>query len=725
VRQHRFLLGVATAAHQVEGNLTNNDWALFTTTPAIIARVKALSRLAPGNLDVQLQPAEEAVLHADLDTFTQDLSRAKLLGINAYRFSVEWSRLQPTPDAIDPTALTEYYVPVVRALVAQGIEPLITLNHMSLPTWVLTPPTTSKPILRFCGPSVASKADPGFQASLRGWENPATIDKFLDFVRLVVETLKDEGVRYWLTFDEPVASMIGIGYLAGVWPPGFSLAGAMAKQVYFTVLRVHVRVYDLIKSLDPTAQVGVAHAMFYCKPSTGFSLFNPRAATEQVDYFYNEHLLNTLTSGRVDVTIHRKPARRVYQECDQFFGIDPAQWKPKLDFIGLNYYRGVYVYPELPTILLAPYVGGAFTENLTGRREPYGLLNDLGWEIYPEGLYQLLKRLHTRYGLPLMITENGMCETEDRNRAPYIVAHLEQVHRAQAEGVAVLGYMYWSLVDTFEWSYHYIPAARFGLFTIDRDTRDPMGQRILRRRITEGALALRFLAQGGELSLAAARFGSIDVLGERVQLPTKSPGALWVGTAQGKELSLYLTRLTPAGATPTHLLGMVFDGDARRWIHLDELAWDAASKQLIAFQRFGLGVPERAYAATLIGDDFFGSYTQAGTTYAWQARRAWLEGIWTNTSPLGTMAFSHVSRWEAPLPVRTSDWWRGKFFMDGSWRPLDAVTVQGANVTITTQQGSCCSIYLTATVAQDVMQGTANVLGGRWQATRVADDVLL
>jgi len=75
--------------------------------------------------------------------------------------------------------------------------------------------------------------------------------------------------------------------------------------------------------------------------------------------------------------------------------------------------------------------------------------------------------------------------------------------------------------------------------------------------------------------------------------------------------------------------------------------------------------------------------------------------------------------------VRTSDGWRGKFFMDGSWRPLDAVTVQGANVTITTQQGPCCSIHLTATVVQDVMQGTANVLGGRWQATRVADDVLL
>ncbi|HLZ59977.1 MAG TPA: family 1 glycosylhydrolase, partial [Ktedonosporobacter sp.] len=140
-------------------------------------------------------------------------------------------------------------------------------------------------------------------------------------------------------------------------------------------------------------------------------------ATKQVDYFYNEHLLNTLTSGRVDIAIHHKEARRVYQESSQFFGIDPAQWKPKLDFIGLNYYRGVYVYPELPTALLAQYVGGAFTENLTGGYEPHGLLNDLGWEVYPDGLYQLLTRLHIRYRLPLLVAENGMAEATDHNRA--------------------------------------------------------------------------------------------------------------------------------------------------------------------------------------------------------------------------------------------------------------------------------------------------------------------
>src|SRR5579859_3432479 len=412
-----FFWGVATAAHQVEGNLTNNDWAYFTTSPAIVARVNALSHLGPGHMDVHLQPAGEAVRHANLDTFREDLSRAKLLGINAYRFSIEWSRLQPTPDAIDYTALTEYYVPLVRTLVAEGIEPFITLHHMSLPSWVLTPPTANKPLLRFFGPRVASRADPAFQSSLRGWENPGTIDKFLDVVHLVVKTLKEEGVHYWFTFDEPVASQIGIGYLAGIWPPGFSLSGETARQVYFNVLRAHVRIYDLIKSLDSTAHVGVSHALFYCKPSTGFSLSSKRLATKQVDYFYNEHLLNTLTSGRVDIAIHHKEARRVYQESSQFFGIDPAQWKPKLDFIGLNYYRGVYVYPELPTALLALYDGGAFTENLTGGYEPHGLLNDLGWEVYPDGLYQLLTRLHIRYRLPLLVAENGMAEATDHNRA--------------------------------------------------------------------------------------------------------------------------------------------------------------------------------------------------------------------------------------------------------------------------------------------------------------------
>ncbi|MEO7020815.1 MAG: family 1 glycosylhydrolase [Ktedonobacteraceae bacterium] len=719
-----FLWGIATAAHQVEGNLLHNDWTHFTTTPAIVERVNALSRLGPGKLTVELQPAEEALLHGELETFLHDLARAKLLGVNAYRLSIEWSRLQPTPDAFDDLAMTEYYLPAIRAMKAAGIEPVITLAHMTLPLWVMTPPVTSKRMLGFLGPKVASRKDAGFQASLRGWENPVTIDKFLVMVQYVIEACKDEGVRYWITFNEPVASMIGIGYLAGIWPPGFSLEGALAKKVYFNVLRAHVRTYDLIKQLEPNASVGIAHAMFYCKPSTGRSPFSPRDVTKQVDYFYNEHFLNSLTSGRVDVSIHYKKARRIYQKSDRFFGIPSAEWKSKLDFIGMNYYRGVYVYPVLPMVWLAPFVGGAFTEDLTGRDEPFGLLNDLGWEIYPEGLYKILKRVHTDYGLPLMVTENGMPEVEDHNRSAYLVAHLEQVQRAQAEGITVLGYFYWSLIDTFEWSYHYIPQSRFGLFTVDRETLNAKGEHSWRRRSTEGALAMRFLAHGGDLSQAAERFGSITDVGDKVTLPTKSPGGLWLGTLDGQEVSLYLTQLTPAGVTSAQMLGMVFDGATRQWITLDELVWDAATKQLSGCHPATQFAPERYYLATLTDDDFVGTATQAGIASTWQAQRCWLEGMWTSTSSLGTLVLSYMGRWESPLPAGGSDSWRGKFFQNDCWQLLDSVTVQDGTITITAHQGKDDPIKLTATIQRDTLQGAEDSTGGAWQATRVADDVL-
>jgi hypothetical protein len=192
--------------------------------------------------------------------------------------------------------------------------------------------------------------------------------------------------------------------------------------------------------------------------------------------------------------------------------------------------------------------------------------------------------------------------------------------------------------------------------------------------------------------------------------------------ADGKEISLYLTRLTTLQAPRIPLLGMVFESDTRQWIPLDGLTWDVTTRQLSGFHTSYPGIPERAYVATLIGDDFVGSYTQEGTTTAWQARRVWLEGVWASTSPLGIVALSHIHRWEAPLPEGTCDGWHGKFFLDGSWHPLESVKVQETNITMTAQQDSRYPILLTATVLQERMQGHAE--RKPWQAKRVSDDVL-
>src|SRR3984893_5907440 len=201
-KQVRFLWGVATSAYQVEGNVTTNDWDYFTHSSAIRARVEAISHI--GNADIKLGGPGIAADHWDLGVFGQDLQRASDLGINAYRFSLEWSRIQPNrPASIDPgvpygeadydSAAIVHYQEMLAMIRGKGMEPIVTLNHFTLPKWVLTPPTSTFD-------------NKEFQASLRGWENEATIDAFVKFVQLVVPNFKDD-VGYWVTLNEPTGVM--------------------------------------------------------------------------------------------------------------------------------------------------------------------------------------------------------------------------------------------------------------------------------------------------------------------------------------------------------------------------------------------------------------------------------------------------------------------------------------------------------------------------------------
>ena len=182
------------------------------------------------------------------------------------------------------------------------------------------------------------------------------------------------------------------------------------------------------------------------------------------------------------------------QTSQQFFGLP---FKPRLDFIGINYYRSVYVlrdpgYEAFSAAFGSDFMGGYFKQEMRRSGHEHHLLNDLTWEIYPRGLYALLKEMHERYRKPVLITENGIAEENDRNRAAYIVSHLQQTLRAVQEGVDVLGYLHWSIVDNFEWFEHYNPEARFGLFTVDPGPGSNSGAP-LRRHITEGALALQYM----------------------------------------------------------------------------------------------------------------------------------------------------------------------------------------------------------------------------------------
>ena len=197
----------------------------------------------------------------------------------------------------------------MRSFARRGLKPIVTLNHLTLPLWVLTPPTV--PLTMGAAGAVNVMADAGFNASLQGWENPKTVDAFIRYVNRVVDEFKDK-VDTWITLNQPAASMIGIGYIGGVWSPGF-LDGDRGKKAYFNLLHAHARAYDEIKAkyspADPV-KVGIAHGMLFAKPpdvrdvlQSAGTLNGSDEIRRQFDYFMNWHFLNSLLSDEIDITL--------------------------------------------------------------------------------------------------------------------------------------------------------------------------------------------------------------------------------------------------------------------------------------------------------------------------------------------------------------------------------------------------------------------------------------
>lgn len=702
-----FLWGVATAGYQVEGRTQGNDWDVFTTSPGIQQRFKVVEDVA--RFDTNLHAPGEAVNHFDLDVLREDLDRACALGLNAYRFSIEWGRVQPRKptgaDAGFDAAALAYYDTVLKELHQRRLTPVVTLSHLSLPVWVLDPPRTLIP-----------SEDEPFRASLRGWESAATVAAYLRYVRHVVERYRGS-VHWWLTLNEPVGSVVGLGYVAGIWPPGFILDGNRAKDAYFNLLRAHAQAYDAIKALQPGASVGLAHAMLYAKRVKEPGLGNAHdGAKNQFDYFNTWHLLNALVHGKVDTAIHRRAGSQTVlapQEVAGFLGVDAGPWRPRLDFIGINYYRAVYVYQHAVVALAVPFLDGAFENDVRTTEEHHGVVSDLGWEHFPDGLYQHLARLHRDYGLPVLVSENGLAERTDRNRAAYTLAHLTQVQRALKDGVAVKGYLHWTLVDNFEWHEGYRPEARFGLFTVDRDRRDARGQHP--RHITEGALALAHAVAERSVGPAVRKFGTVTVDGHRVRPPVRTPGAVWHGElAEGVPFTLCLDRLEVGG-----WLGLLFDAKRARWLRLEGVEWDAAARRLLFSHPAHTGTPSRSFEATVEGDSLRGTLRDAGVPRPWHARRDALFGVWDDgTSRLvlanleGEARGGLRAKWLRPLPRE-------------AWRSVPLAARTGPELRLTLPG----SWSLTATLEDGALKGRRVPLpatpGGElpFHAFRLPDDV--
>jgi beta-glucosidase len=348
--------------------------------------------------------------------FKDDFKLIKSLGQNMHRVSIEWSRVEPEPGQWDEEAL-KHYIDVIHSLKANGIEPMVTLHHFTTPSWLEKDGT---------------------------WQSSEIIPAFERYARKVAERLVGE-VTYWVTLNEPVLVCFK-GYVEGEWPPGKSNFGAGLK-VLRNMLEAHGRAYQALheeaEKSSKQIQVGIAKHM------RSFDAARPGNRLDQWVCKVQGFLLNHLFF-RVIQTGVLPPPLGLYKKVPHL--------KDTQDFIGLNYYsRGVNRF-----CLRSP--GALFGREVSPENVPK---NSLGWEVYPEGIYRVLKEL-VQYSKPIIITENGMATNKDEERVQYIKDHLIQVRRAIGEGVDVRGYLYWSLMDNFEWLEGFEP--RFGLVEIDYGT---------------------------------------------------------------------------------------------------------------------------------------------------------------------------------------------------------------------------------------------------------------
>ncbi len=341
----------------------------------------------------------------------EDLDRAAESGQNAHRLSVEWSRIQPAPDRWDEDALDRYRE-MLRGLKERNLTPLVTLHHFSEPVWF---------------------------AEQGGWENEEAPGAFEKYTRKVVEALK-EYATYWITINEP-NNIIALHYLRGTRPPGKQSFGT-AMQVARILIRSHAAAYRVIHSLQPQARVGATIFQLGFLPSKSWFPPDSWAASMQF-HMYNNLFPFAMTRGATPL-----PVRMSIPEA-----------KNTLDFLGVSYYTRYHVAFSLAKP--AELFGRQFYPPGTDLSSSGFYAND------PEGMFEALK-WGRQFKVPMIVTENGIDDAEDRIRPRYLAQHVHQVWRAVNFNWPVKGYFFWSLVDNFEWDSGW--DLRFGLWEVDTET---------------------------------------------------------------------------------------------------------------------------------------------------------------------------------------------------------------------------------------------------------------
>jgi beta-glucosidase len=358
-----FIWGTATAAHQIEGGNVNNDWWVFEHTPG------------SGCVESSGDACDS------FNRWSEDLDLVAQLGLGSYRFSVEWSRIEPEPDEWSRASL-DHYRRVVAGCRELGILPVVTFSHFTNPRWL---------------------ADRG------GWEAPDAPERFAKFCEKTAAAIGDI-VGMACTLNEPnIVSLMG--YLAGVFPPGVRDV-ERRRSVTAGLCRAHRLAVEQLRAGPGDYPVGMTLSMTEYQAVPGGEERRDRIRRSMEDVFLEA------TEGD--------------------------------DFVGVQTYSRMRVGPD-----------GALDS------EPGVPLTMMGYERWPQGLEATIRRASEMTGgMPVFVTENGISTEVDSERVSFVTEALEGVQRCIADGIKVLGYTYWSLLDNFEWALGYGP--KFGLVAVDR-----------------------------------------------------------------------------------------------------------------------------------------------------------------------------------------------------------------------------------------------------------------
>ncbi|HEY7517192.1 MAG TPA: GH1 family beta-glucosidase [Methylomirabilota bacterium] len=415
-----FLWGTATSAYQVEGSPLADGagpsiWHRFSHTPSLVR-----------------DGATGDVACDHYRRYRDDVALMRSLGTNAYRFSVSWSRVMPRGRGAVNAAGLEFYDRLVDALLASGIEPVVTLYHWDLP---------------------AALDDLG------GWLNPEAAKWFADYAAVMFRKL-DGRVKMWATLNEPWVVTDG-GYLHGALAPGHRNRFE-APIASHHLLRAHAEAVKAYRA-EGRHRVGIVVNL---EPKYAASDSpDDRAATARADAYMNRQYLDPLFFGR-----YPDELREIFGEAwPEWPADDVAQIRQPIDFLGVNYY----------TRNVTRFDRDAWPLQAAAVRQTRATYTETGWEVFAPALTEMLLWVKQRYGNPpTYVTENGAAffdppvvegdRLADPLRVDYLRTHITAVHAAMAGGADVRGYFVWSLLDNFEWSLGY--SKRFGIVHVDFET---------------------------------------------------------------------------------------------------------------------------------------------------------------------------------------------------------------------------------------------------------------